>query len=78
MKIRTSKILNFIAFNLLFFSLYLNFFKKESNSLLPASPGAGFEIQLVNTKQYESKHSEAQNKSQEHSKNTNELKISIN
>ena len=32
MKRRVSKILNFIAFNLLFFALYLNFVHKDSNA----------------------------------------------
>jgi hypothetical protein len=31
MKKRTSKILNFFAFNLLFFALYLNFIHKDQN-----------------------------------------------
>jgi hypothetical protein len=32
MKPRVSKIVNFFAFNLLFFALYLNFIHKEPNS----------------------------------------------
>ena len=32
MKKRISRVLNFFAFNLLFFALYLNFIHKESNA----------------------------------------------
>jgi hypothetical protein len=38
MKKRISKVLNFFAFNLLFFALYLNFVHKDNNTpSLPAS-----------------------------------------
>jgi hypothetical protein len=37
MKKRVSRILNFVAFNLLFFALYLNFIHKDSNSQIPVS-----------------------------------------
>jgi hypothetical protein len=38
MKKRISRVLNFFAFNLLFFALYLNFVHKDNNSqTLPAS-----------------------------------------
>jgi hypothetical protein len=38
MKKRISRVLNFFAFNLLFFALYLNFVHKDNNShALPAS-----------------------------------------
>src|SRR6478735_3717609 len=35
MKKRISRVLNFFAFNLLFFALYLNFIHKDSSSELP-------------------------------------------
>jgi hypothetical protein len=38
MKKRLSRILNFFAFNLLFFALYLNFIHKDNNSQAAASP----------------------------------------
>ena len=37
MKKRLSRVLNFIAFNLLFFALYLNFIHKDSNTPQPVS-----------------------------------------
>lgn len=38
MKKRISRVLNFFAFNLLFFALYLNFVHKDNNSqVLPVS-----------------------------------------
>ena len=38
MKKRISRILNFFAFNLLFFALYLNFIHKDSNAQPAPSP----------------------------------------
>ncbi|MGN6163755.1 MAG: hypothetical protein ACTHOF_04370 [Flavisolibacter sp.] len=38
MKKRLSRVLNFFAFNLLFFALYLNFIHKDSNAIANA-PG---------------------------------------
>jgi hypothetical protein len=38
MKKRLSRILNFFAFNLLFFALYLNFIHKDNNAPATASP----------------------------------------
>jgi hypothetical protein len=38
MKKRVSRILNFFAFNLLFFALYLNFIHKDTNTLPAPSP----------------------------------------
>jgi hypothetical protein len=38
MKKRVSRILNFFAFNLLFFALYLNFIHKDSNTQPAPSP----------------------------------------
>jgi hypothetical protein len=38
MKKRVSRILNFFAFNLLFFALYLNFIHKDSNAQLAPAP----------------------------------------
>ena len=38
MKKRISRVLNFFAFNLLFFALYLNFVHKDSNT--PTSPAS--------------------------------------
>lgn len=38
MKKRISRVLNFLAFNLLFFALYLNFIHKDSNDAAAASP----------------------------------------
>lgn len=35
MKKRLSRVLNFFAFNLLFFALYLNFIHKDSNTPTP-------------------------------------------
>ncbi len=45
MKRRVSKILNFIAFNLLFFALYLNFVHKDSN-----------ETPVITTQQHQNVH----------------------
>ncbi|HEX2534556.1 MAG TPA: hypothetical protein VHK69_12510 [Chitinophagaceae bacterium] len=36
MKRRITKVLNFFAFNLLFFALYLNFIHKDNSSIPPA------------------------------------------
>lgn len=38
MKKRISRVLNFFAFNLLFFALYLNFIHKDSNALPAPAP----------------------------------------
>jgi hypothetical protein len=38
MKKRISRVLNFFAFNLLFFALYLNFIHKDSNSQQSPAP----------------------------------------
>lgn len=38
MKKRISRILNFFAFNLLFFALYLNFIHKDNNAQAAPSP----------------------------------------
>ena len=38
MRKRVSRIVNFIAFNLLFFALYLNFIHKDSNSISAIAP----------------------------------------
>lgn len=40
MKKRISRVLNFFAFNLLFFALYLNFVHKDSNSQATTSAPA--------------------------------------
>lgn len=40
MKRRVRKILNFFAFNLLFFALYLNFVHKEKANIEPIIPAA--------------------------------------
>jgi hypothetical protein len=40
MKKRISRVLNFFAFNLLFFALYLNFIHKDNNNELPAQSSA--------------------------------------
>ena len=37
MKKRLSRVLNFFAFNLLFFSLYLNFIHKDNNTPTPVT-----------------------------------------
>lgn len=37
MKKRLSRVLNFFAFNLLFFSLYLNFIHKDNNTPTPVA-----------------------------------------
>ena len=37
MKKRITKVLNFFAFNLLFFALYLNFIHKDQNTPVPVS-----------------------------------------
>jgi hypothetical protein len=37
MKKRLSRIINFVAFNLLFFALYLNFIHKDSNTPAPVT-----------------------------------------
>ena len=38
MKRRVTKVLNFFAFNLLFFALYLNFIHKDNNGVQVATP----------------------------------------
>lgn len=38
MKKRISRVLNFFAFNLLFFALYLNFIHKDSNAQAAPTP----------------------------------------
>ena len=38
MKKRISRVLNFFAFNLLFFALYLNFVHKDNNSQVAPAP----------------------------------------
>lgn len=38
MKKRLSRVINFIAFNLLFFALYLNFIHKDSNNISTVTP----------------------------------------
>ena len=38
MKKRISRVLNFFAFNLLFFALYLNFIHKDSNAVAAPAP----------------------------------------
>ena len=38
MKKRISRVLNFLAFNLLFFALYLNFIHKDTNAQAMPSP----------------------------------------
>ncbi|HEU4470093.1 MAG TPA: hypothetical protein VFR58_03340 [Flavisolibacter sp.] len=43
MKKRISRVLNFFAFNLLFFALYLNFIHKDSN-VQPASSTAASSV----------------------------------
>ena len=40
MKKRISRVLNFFAFNLLFFALYLNFIHKDNSSELPVEKNA--------------------------------------
>ena len=40
MKKRISRVLNFFAFNLLFFALYLNFIHKDNNSEMPLQKNA--------------------------------------
>ncbi|HEX6333178.1 MAG TPA: hypothetical protein VFZ78_03065 [Flavisolibacter sp.] len=35
---RAQRILNFLAFNILFFALYLNFIHKDSNVAVPSTP----------------------------------------
>jgi len=39
MKKRLSRVINFFAFNLLFFALYLNFIHKDSNVQEPGAAG---------------------------------------
>jgi len=41
MKKRISRVLNFFAFNLLFFALYLNFIHKDNNTQETAVPKTG-------------------------------------
>ena len=52
MKKRISRVLNFFAFNLLFFALYLNFIHKDSNiqatNIPKASPNVAKGTVLVN------------------------------
>ena len=46
MKKRISRVLNFLAFNLLFFALYLNFIHKDNNEL-PDQANATASIRTV-------------------------------
>ncbi len=57
MKKRISRVLNFLAFNLLFFALYLNFIHKDSNAPVAPSnrqsaPTAKGTILVKNPEQY--------------------------
>ena len=56
MKKRLSRILNFLAFNLLFFALYLNFIHKDSNSPAPIQKSSSATVQgttlVSNPEQY--------------------------
>jgi hypothetical protein len=48
MKKRLTRVLNFFAFNLLFFALYLNFIHKDSNSsVIEAAPKANAKVAVV-------------------------------
>ena len=57
MKKRISRVLNFLAFNLLFFALYLNFIHKDTNAPVAASgkqsaPTAKGTVLVKNPEQY--------------------------
>lgn len=57
MKKRISRVLNFFAFNLLFFALYLNFIHKDSNvqeTQAPKAPTASIKgtVLVSNPEQY--------------------------
>lgn len=48
MKRRVTKVLNFFAFNLLFFALYLNFVHKDNNAV-PVVKGSELPAQITGT-----------------------------
>jgi hypothetical protein len=54
MKKRISLVLNFLAFNLLFFALYLNFIHKDSSQLKVVSPSNTIKgtVLVKNAEQY--------------------------
>jgi hypothetical protein len=57
MKKRISRVLNFLAFNLLFFALYLNFIHKDSNAQAtagtkPSTPTAKGTVLVKNPDQF--------------------------
>jgi hypothetical protein len=55
MKKRISRVLNFFAFNLLFFALYLNFIHKDNNAVVPVSNNASAikgTVLVTNPEQY--------------------------
>jgi hypothetical protein len=74
MKRRVRKIVNFFAFNLLFFALYLNFIHKEPNSAFMGNtpdrnPAAAFSSDIQGNKQLADKKTEA---------STTEGKLAVN
>ncbi|HVG12181.1 MAG TPA: hypothetical protein VM843_04215 [Flavisolibacter sp.] len=85
MKKRISKVLNFFAFNLLFFALYLNFIHKDSNPPLGevhnAAPAMKGTVLVENPEQYLQKyHSNnvAANNGTDAAQKTAPLKLSFN
>ena len=76
MKKRVSRVVNFFAFNLLFFALYLNFIHKDNNTVptsTPAHPTASVSqtVLVENPEQYLKKDHSVSN-------NTQIAKASIN
>lgn len=84
MKKRISKVANFLAFNLLFFALYLNFIHKDSNAASVQNPPASHiqgTVLVTNPGQYLQKQ-ETQKITVQHAQNatvnSTALKLSFN
>ncbi|MFN2438779.1 MAG: hypothetical protein ABR503_06230 [Chitinophagaceae bacterium] len=85
MKTRLSKVLNFIAFNLLFFALYLNFVHKDTSdlpALQPVHTNAAIKatVSVKDPEQYLEKAASQQTTKDatEKENNEKELKLSFN
>jgi len=86
MKTRLSKVLNFFAFNVLFFALYLNFVHKSSTALPASQPiqtntSIKATVLVKHTEQYFQKAGpkhEAAKQSNEKSDNAEALKLYFN
>jgi hypothetical protein len=82
MKRRAFKVLNFFAFNLLFFALYLNFIHKDKNvqEAIHATPATHSTVMVENTEVKEAKTGGGSEKAAQssNSKSNAALKLSFN